>query len=666
MLIGIDIGGTFTDFVFLEEGKTPRLWTHKISSTPDNPATAVLNGLTEAGRGDPRRVIHGSTVATNALLERKGARMALITTQGFADVLEIGRQARADLYDFFVDRPEPPVPRDLRLEVAERVNAQGQVLRALDAAELDDLVVRLHQANVESVAVSLLFSFLRPAHEAAVAERLRAEGFFVSVSSEVLPEFREYERASTTAVNAYLTPIVDRYLERLESGLSSGLKGGLKESDLRIMQSNGGIISAAQARQQAARLVLSGPAGGVVGARYVGQTAGFSRLITFDMGGTSTDVSLCDGPPKITTEAAVGGCPIGLPLIDIHTVGAGGSSIAHLDAGGALRVGPQSAGAEPGPAAYGRGRLPTVTDANLVLGRLPADLFLGGRMPLDVERARQAVARLAQTAGLAPIKTALGILEIANANMERAVRVISVARGHDPRDFTLLSFGGAGGLHAADLARRLGVPRVLAPPNAATLSAFGMLAADVMKDYAVTVMWETAVTRLDHLTHRFAPLVARAQSELAGEGVSSDEMLIEQMLDMRYVGQSYEIPVPFTPDFEAAFHQVHRQTYGYSEPAAPTEIVNLRLRAIGRMQRPELPTIAAGDAVPQQALIERRPVILRGGECAVPCYEGPRLEAGDQLAGPAIIIEPDTTVLLESGDRARVDGYRNLIIEAAL
>lgn len=656
MLVGVDIGGTFTDFVFLQDGERSRLWTHKVASTPSNLAAAVLAGLAEAsGDSTPQRVIHGSTVATNALVERKGARTALITTAGFADVLEIGRQARPALYDLFVDRPAPLVPRELRFEVDERVNARGEVLKPLDAEELEPVIAALRDAGVESVAVGLLFSFLHPAHEAQMAERLRAEGFLVSASSEVLPLFREYERISTTTVNAYLTPVVDRYLSRLDAELGS--------CDLRVMQSNGGTISADLARRQAVRQVLSGPAAGVVGARHVAALAGLERIITFDMGGTSTDVSLCDGTAQTTTEAIIGGYPIGVPVIDINTVGAGGGSIAHVDTGGALRVGPQSAGADPGPAAYGQGDLPTVTDANIVLNRLPPDLFLGGRMSLDASRARQVLGRLAESLGLDLVQTALGVIEVANANMERAMRVISVERGHDPRDFALLSFGGAGGLHATALARRLGIPRVIVPPNAATLSAFGLLAADVVKDYSHTVMLAGGLTGLDGLAKRFDPLVARAKAEMREEGMPESQVVLERLLDMRYAGQSYELSVPFGPDFAEAFHQQHRTRYGHSEPAAPTEVVNVRLRAVGVTHKPEIPTLDEGDGDPRQALIDRRRVVLNGGERQVSFYDGPKLEAGDGVAGPAIVVEPDTTVLLQEGDQARVDKYRNLIIE---
>jgi len=497
--VGIDIGGTFTDFVVYHP-HTGGIDTFKVLSTPGDPAEAVLKGLADLERQvkftSAVAIIHGSTVATNALLERKGARTALVATRGFRDVLQIGRQNRPSLYDFNADPPEPLVSVDERLEVNERVDHTGRVLQPLDPTNLNSLISDLSSSNIESVAVCLLFSFLHPEHEKLIAEKLRSAGYFVSASHEILPEYREYERTSTTVVNAYVSPVMDRYLSHLENALSSGDDS----PHLRVMQSNGGVISLEDARKNGVRCILSGPAGGLVGARYYGALAQFNleehqpgtnssgiRLITFDMGGTSTDVSLIENEPRLTSESVVGGCPIRVPVLDIHTIGAGGGSIASVDLGGALRVGPQSAGADPGPACYGRGDLPTVTDANLVLGRLAPEFFLGGQMRLDAARAEGSLRRIGKELGFGSkgaVQAALGVVEIANAHMERALRVISVERGHDPRDFTLLSFGGAGSLHAADLARRLGIPFVLVPPLASTLSAFGMLAADVVKDYS--------------------------------------------------------------------------------------------------------------------------------------------------------------------------------------
>ena len=443
MRIGIDIGGTFTDFVVFDD-QTRALQTFKVLSTPDDPSRAVLAGLARL-TGLPSAITHGSTVATNAVLERKGSRTALVTTRGFRDVLTIGRQNRESLYDFDADRPPPLVAREHSFEVRERVDYTGAVLEPLDPSDIPDLIAQLQAADIESVAVSLLFSFLMPDHEVRLSERLREAGFYVAASHEILPEFREYERTSTTALSAYVTPIMDRYLGRLQAQLEG--------IDFLIMQSNGGTIRAEQARREAVRSILSGPAGGVVGAHHIASLVGKRRVITLDMGGTSTDVSLSSGTMQVTTEADIGGLPVRIPVVDIHTIGSGGGSIAYIDRGGALRVGPRSAGADPGPVCYGRGGAePTVTDANVVLGRLPPDHFLGDEMALNADAAHAALDALGQAAGLTPYAgldlaqtAALGVVQIANAHMARAVRVISVERGHDPRDFTLISFGGAGG-----------------------------------------------------------------------------------------------------------------------------------------------------------------------------------------------------------------------------
>lgn len=666
MRIGIDIGGTFTDFVLFDE-VNGNFRAYKILSTPHDPAEAVLKGLVigtaqDAAHNLHLSIVHGSTVATNALLERKGAVTALITTEGFRDLLEIGRQNRPDIYDLFSHRPPPLVPPELRFEAAERVDHQGRPIQPLDPATLEPLVEQLSAAEVSSVAISLLFSFLYPDHENRIAERLRQAGFFVSCSNEVLPEFREYERTSTTVVNAYVSPVMDRYLARLES--ESGA------TDFRVMQSNGGSISTARARREAVRCVLSGPAGGVVGARYVAAVAGFERLLTFDMGGTSTDVSLCDGDIQITTESEIGGMPIRIPIIDIHSVGSGGGSIAHVDAGGALRVGPHSAGADPGPICYGHGgQQPTVTDANLVLGRLAADRFLGGQMSLAAPAADAALRKLADQAGLSarPGLTlaqtaALGVVAVVNAHMERALRVISVQRGYDPRDFSLVSFGGAGGLHAVELARSLSIPRLLIPPNAATLSAFGMLTADVIKDYARTIMC-SGHTPYAEIETLITPMVEQALADLVAEGLPPSAVTVERLLDMRYQGQSYELMVPLSPNYGADFHLAHTYTYGYGEPNVPVEIVNLRVRAVGRLSSPPLSVTPPGQADPSAALFDRRPVVLTEGPAEIPFYHGPDLQPGHQIVGPAVIVHPDTTVFLGPADRLSMDAHRNLMID---
>jgi N-methylhydantoinase A len=662
MRIGVDVGGTFTDFVLFDE-QHGALQTFKLLSTPRDPAEAVLEGLEGIEPGAQVEVVHGSTVATNAVLERQGARTAFVTTDGFRDLLQIGRQTRRELYDLFAERPEPLVPRELCFEVKERVDAGGRVLEPLDAGALPALARELEGAGVESVALCLLFSFLHPEHERELAEGLRQRGLNVSASHEVLPEFREYERASTTAMNAYVGPILDRYLGRLERALW--------DSGFFIMQSNGGVVRADWARARAVNAILSGPAGGAVGARHVARAAGFQRVISFDMGGTSTDVSLCDGEVSLTVEAEIDGLPVRVPVIDIHTVGSGGGSIARVDPGGALRVGPGSAGADPGPACYGRGGAePTVTDANLVLGRLAAEHFLGGRMALKPDLAQGALAGLGSSLGLdsegglsATQKAALGVVQVVNAHMERALRVISVARGHDPRDFTLVSFGGAGGLHAADLARGLGIPRLLVPPTASTLSAFGMLAADVVHDEVQTVMLP-GDTDLEALLGASRSLEVKAREALAAQGFEGEQVQLQRELDLRYRGQAYELRVPLGEGSVAAFHRLHEQVYGHSAPGAPVEIVNLRLRAVAGVPRPGLGRRKRGGRDPSAASLGRRPVVLADGHVApVPFYRGERLQAGNEIPGPAVVVFKDTTLVLGLQDRGSVDGLGNVVVE---
>ena len=660
LLIGIDIGGTFTDFVvYVSQDQT--LQRFKVRSTPSDPAEAVLQGLNHHPHQASRHIVHGSTVATNAILERKGARTALITTKGFRDVLLIGRQDRPELYDLFPSIPAPLVLREGCLEITERMDYEGNVVTPLQEKELDTIIETLRGENIHSVAVSFLFSFVNPAHEQWVTKRLRAEGFFVTASSEILPEFREYERTSTTVVNAYVSPVLDAYLASLEQEITP--------KAFHLLQSNGGRLSVSEARGHGVRSILSGPAGGVVGARYLAGLAGFNRILTFDMGGTSTDVSLVHEDIHVTTEAEVGGCPIRVPVIDIHTVGSGGGSLAMLDAGGNLRVGPQSAGAEPGPVCYGCGGLiPTVTDAHVVLGRLPTDGFLGGQMVLDVEAAKKAFDKLGQQVSLisqvgmdASQTLALGMIQIANAHMERALRVISVERGEDPRETVLVSFGGAGGLHACDLARALGVPYVLVPPMAATLSALGMLVADVQLDYVHTVLLPNDAP-FEMLKQQTTELVRQGEEDLLREGVSPEQAVIAPTVDVRYVGQSFDLNVPLNPQFRQEFDRIHQERYGYCQENAPIEIVNVRVRAIGQVTPPSLTAISLGSTDATSAKGEERPVVLSHGIQSVPHYWGNRLRPGHEVSGPAILVLDDTTVYLGPDDHAKVDAYSNILI----
>jgi N-methylhydantoinase A len=652
MRIGIDTGGTFTDFVVFNAGKFE---TFKILSTPHDPAEAILKGLAQLSQTSKLTIIHGSTVATNALLERKGAKTALVTTAGFRDVLQIGRQNRPKLYDLFADPPAPLVPGEHRLEVTERVNYLGEVQTELSEDEIADLIAHCRQHNINSIAICLLFSFANPIHEQLLQQKFEQAGFTVSVSHKILPEFREYERTSTTVINAYVSPVMGSYLQKLEEGITAG-------SRIQVMQSNGGMISAKLGATQAVRCILSGPAGGVVAARAVAKATGFDHIMTFDMGGTSTDVSLIDGEPQVSVGSQIGGLPIGIPMLAIHTVGSGGGSIAFRDLGGGLQVGPQSAGADPGPASYGTGDLPTVTDANVLLGRIRREHFFAGKMPLYPERAERAFAQLAASLQLSPELCALGVLRIANAHMARALRVISVEKGKDPRDFSLLSFGGAGGLHAVELARELGMPRVIVPREAATLSALGMLMADSSKDYSRTVMLP-GETNLANLTELLDALVTEGKRDLQAEGFEAESIAIQTTADLRYVGQSFELNVLFSDNLLADFHRIHHAAYGYSNLDSPVQIVNLRVKAISLIARPDFPTYPTAANPISEALLGHFNVLFESGNRSTPFYDADKLGSGHSIAGPAIVVRPDTTILIGETDLAQIDKHHNLVIE---
>src|SRR6266516_1287848 len=523
-ILGVDIGGTFTDIVHymppLSVNESGQLNIHKVPSTPKNPAVGLLSGMSDLKVASNCVVVHGSTVATNALLERKGARAALITTGGFADVLEVGRQDRPARYDIMQQRPPALIPRDRRLELPERLDFRGTVLRAPTLDEFEKLLQQLMVCVPESVAISLLYAFRNPAHERALASLLyeRFPGVYLSLSSDILPQFREYERTSTVAVNAYVQTLMARYLNNLKEHI---------RGPLRIMQSSGGSISAAVAAQEPVRTVLSGPAGGVIGAFHIAKIADHDHIITLDMGGTSTDVALCAGGITETTEAVIAGCPIAVPTVAIHTVGAGGGSIVRLDVGNALNVGPDSAGADPGPACYGKGDDLTVTDANLVLGRIDQAYFLGGRFTLYPERAYERMEVLAQKMGVSVQEAALGIIRVVNASMERAIRTVSLEKGHDPRLFTLLPFGGAGPLHASELADALSIPKVFIPRHPGVLSALGMVLAPIVKDYVQTVMLDTRDVDTAALETTFTSLESRAQADMRREISSSTDAEIK-------------------------------------------------------------------------------------------------------------------------------------------
>ncbi len=648
-LAGVDVGGTFTDFVVFENGQ----WRiGKRLSTPDDQSRAIADGLnTMSYRG---ALVHGSTVATNALLERSGARAALITTAGFADILEIGRQNRPVLYDLSPQKIEPLIPRDLRFEVAERLDAHGQTITPLDEDDARAIAVKLRELKVESVAIVLLWAFLNPIHEQRVAEIIRDElpAIALTLGSELSPEAREYERTSTCAINAYLAPPVAKYL--------GNLKARLPDSHIRVLASSGGALDIETASTQAARLVLSGPAGGVVGARFVAARAHVEQILTFDMGGTSTDVALLDGALPRSSEGEIGGLPLRLPSLDIHTVGAGGGSLARVDEGGALRVGPQSAGSRPGPACYGLGGTqPTVSDANLVLGRLDTGRFLGGEQTLDIAAARAALQPLAEALGGTVEAAALGVIRVANAHMERALRRVSTARGIDPRPFALLPFGGAGPLHAAELAQLMGINRVLVPRFPGVLSALGMLVADETRDDSRALL-----RSFDELC---APEVNALIDEMRA-GFALDGAL-EAHIEARYRGQSYELAVPLalpvTGDSlaaaQSAFHALHQARYGLSDEARDVEAVTLRLRVRRAAQLPDERAAVADDY--DATTTDYKTVRFADGDLPTALFERDELKPGARFSGPSLVFQFDTTIVVPPAWSARVDGWENLWLE---
>lgn len=662
----MDTGGTFTDFVY-EGARGLRIF--KLPSTPADPSRAITEGLrriaSDAGTSIQEiEVVHGTTVGTNALLERRGARTALVTTEGFEDVLAIGRQARPALYDLDAVRPEPLVPDDLRFGVRERVTATGEVLVQLDEEALSRLVKKLRRARVEAIAVSLLFSFLHPEHERRIGEALRSLDVPLSISHRILPEYREYERTSTVVINAYLQPLMGRYLGRLKA----------EAPRLRVMQSSGGSISAGVAADEPVRTILSGPAGGVVGALHVTRAAGIENILTFDMGGTSTDVALCnrDGM-RMTREAVVAGMPVAVSIMDIHTVGAGGGSIARVDEGGSLRVGPESAGADPGPSCYGRSTLPTVTDAHLVLNHFGGRGLLGGEFPLDEARARQALSLLAaEMSAVAQRRVdmreaARGVVRVVRVQMERALRAISIERGFDPREFALVPFGGAGGLHAVELARALRIPLVVAPGLPGALSAMGVLSADVVKDWSRTVMLEAGERSNQRIESAFSEMEREAESALRAEGFKENAQRHERLLAVRYKGQSFELEIKWTPrtKIAASFHRAHLLRYGYAQPENAVEIVSARLRASGLVKRLKTPRTLEAKGRGRAARPHSHANVYFAGRRAerTALYNRDELKAGARLESPCIVMEYSATTLVPAGASARVDMHGNLIIK---
>jgi N-methylhydantoinase A len=649
ILVGVDTGGTFTDLVMIAGGE---IRVHKLLSTPHDPAQAVIGGIKALlEENAPQFVTYSSTVATNALLEKKGAKVGLFVDAGFEDLIEIGRQNRSQLYALAPSRPEPLVGRELRFGVGGRTYFDGTVASPLDKTALTQIREIAQQSGAEAIAVCLLHSYANPASEEAIAQALEPLGLPLSLSHRILPEYREYERLSTTVINAYVAPRMVAHLGNLQRQLEG--------VHLRVMQSNGSAIGTSMARAEPVRTLLSGPAAGVVGAAQLASAMGVDRFITFDMGGTSTDVSLFEGRARIRTLSHPGGYPVRTPVIDIHTVGAGGGSLASIDAGGSLKVGPESAGADPGPACYGRGELPAVTDADLVAGRLLAGNFLGGRMRLYPERATGAIEKLARAMKTDAANAARGVIRVVNANMERAIRVITVERGFDPRDFALLAFGGAGPMHAAELALELGIRHIVLPRNPGLLCAWGALGAPLGREYSLTI--RESNPELHRLQSRARPMIARARAELLGDGARASAIQNELWADMRYGGQSYELEIKLGPHFVNEFHEAHRRMFGHSAAHAAVEVVNLRLRAY-----------AAGPAIAPPRLARRanpqplsRTRVLAGASYrSVPVFERDAIGAGARLNGPLIIVELSSTAYVSPDFSLRCDDYGNLHLEA--
>jgi len=674
--LGIDVGGTFTDLALWDAGRS-RLAVFKLPSVPDDPARGILDGLTTLTARESVRpadltfVAHGTTVATNALLEGKGARTALLTTRGFRDLLEIARQKRPHLYDLQADKPVALVPRRRRREVRERLAWDGTVVETLSLEDVADALASLDGDGLEAVAVCFLYSFVDPAHErlAAAEIRRRWPACFVSLSADVSPEFREYERLSTTVVNAYLGPLVSRYVQRFGDEVH---RLGIGHPPY-INQSNGGIMSVAAAAHEPVRTLLSGPSAGVMGAAWLARAAGIASIITFDMGGTSTDVARVeDSRPAITPQRTIAGHPVRVPSLEIETVGAGGGSIAWVDSGGALRVGPASAGAHPGPACYGRGgTAATVTDANVVLGRLSGTQLLDGRMKLRRELAEQAIADLGKQLGVAPVEAARGVLSVVQNNMLGAIRVVSVRKGYDPRAYTLLAFGGAGPLHATALARDLGIRRVLVPPAPGILCAMGLLAAPLRLDLVRTRVAPLDDPAIGGVIETFEELERQASAWLEREGVAPARRRLARACDMRYVGQNFELTVDAPGGavdagvLRGAFLREHERVYGHAAVDEQMQIVACRLTAFGDREPPALPGLAAATtADPREACVGERVVYgdAPGGFVPTPVYRRERLRAGHRLRGPAIVEQMDSTTVILDGQEATVDARANLVI----
>ncbi len=657
--LGVDTGGTFTDFILLSGTDLKR---YKVSSTPDDPSRAIIEGLRYFFPSDiPHHleIIHGTTVGTNAFLERKGARTLLLTTKGFEDVIHIGRQNRSTLYDLNLNRPASLCNENLIVGVHERILADGSVHQSLEVDELERIKQLVEQLQPQAIAVCLLHSYANSSHEELLSKHLSNLSAPVILSSDILPEFREYERLSTTLINAYLSPVMAQYISRLA--------GYMVGKTLSVQQSNGGVLPAESIKKRAVHTILSGPAGGVKGAFYLAGKQEIDKIITFDMGGTSTDVSLCDGKPSLTKEYRLDGYPVRVPVLDIHTVGAGGGSIARVDEGGLLHVGPESAGADPGPACYGVGSKVTVTDANLFLGRLLPSQFLAGRMKLDLQRCKDAICNLASKLDLVPTDTALGVIRIVTAGMVKAVRTVSLEKGYDPKDFTLCSFGGASGLHCCDLARELGIKKIIVPARAGILSAQGMLCAEPLLDRVQALFKQGGEVQYDLLEPHIAKLNEKVEAEMVGMGFSGS-MITESFVDLRYSGQSFEITVPFSPDFLAAFHAEHKFVFGYTLPGIELECV--AIRSTVKLQQDshslELSFVNGQSGVDFLNPSKLVPVDFADGRHDILLYHRSNLVVNIEYQGPCLIIDDYTTILIHNDFNFSLDPDGNIVIATSV
>lgn len=679
-MVGVDVGGTFTDVTLVDSDKGS-IKNHKVPSTPKDPSHAIMTGIEQILEmnsipfNEVEYLAHGTTVATNALIERKGAKTALIVTKGFRDLLEIARQTRPHLYDLFKEKPETVIPGDLRFEVEERLYADGSVRTPININELRKIIKHLKEKEVTSIAVCFLFSFNNPIHEKVAVEEIKRlfPEVYVSASHQIVPEFREYPRISTTSLNAYLGPVMKTYMENFQNSVHSvGIP-----VDPYITQSNGGIISIQESVSSPVRTAVSGPAAGVVAASHLSELTDYRNLITFDMGGTSADFSLIEnGEPKVSMEREVEGFPARIQMLDIYTYGAGGGSIAWIDAGGALKVGPESAGSTPGPAAYGRGgTLPTVTDANVVLGRLNPNGILGGRMDLDVEASKRVIQEhICDKTNLSLLEAASGILSIVNANMTRGVRLISVEKGHSPSDFALVSFGGGGGLHCGALAKALNIPHVIVPPSPGTFCSLGLLVTDIRRDYVRTELLEPGEDSLITIRQHFESMKVEGTQLLAKENVHPSKRSFSLDIDVRFVGQNYELPVPvqweeLTSDgvqhIISRFHKIHEKNYGYSDKEGKIEFVNYRVTAFGELPKAPLVKASQEDNCLVEAVSYRDVYFSEAnkpGYYKTGIYNRSDLNAGNRVQGPAIIEQMDTTILILPSQSAVIDPYQNLII----